>query len=69
MFITLAQGEALSGEADKGNVLRLLTTTFAASDTQRMSALLDIQRMTSNGEEYFEKKRVFLTFEGLLLNI
>jgi len=69
MFITLAQGEALTGEADKGNVLRLLTTTFAASDTQRMSALLDIQRMTSNGEEYFEKKRVFLTFEGLLLNI
>jgi len=69
MFITLAQGEALTGEADKDNVLRLLTTTFAASDTQRMSALLDIQRMTSNGEEYFEKKRVFLTFEGLLLNI
>jgi hypothetical protein len=69
MFITLAQGEALTGEADKGNVLRLLTTTFTASDTQRMSALLDIQRMTSNGEEYFEKKRVFLTFEGLLLNI
>ena len=59
--------EQVEAKTPAEQAARFITTTFASSDTPRMTAVLEVQRVTSKGCCWVPQT-VTLTFEGLQMD-